>query len=241
MSSLSSSYESFSNPSSGNREHRPDSSPVESYFPPAPMGDVGYSDGNLHMPDPRDRDSPSPPAAIPLRDYLAANPNFLAESSCSSLSLDSYSSGRPMSYPWEVSVANPLPGPFASLGMPSTDIVEELDQDLVLSSGPARSNPKDGPGTHYIDPSFREELKKMVNFEVKFFFRRNYRVVIPSPTDTVDNPPPCCIAVCLEALEHGLRFPIPKVFMEKRRHLGPERSSIILNGCQTLCWFKSPM
>ena len=73
-----------------------------------------------------------------------------------------------MSYPWEVSVVNPLPGPFTSVGMPSTDVVVEYDQDPTLSEGPARSDPEDGPGTHYIDPSFRDELQKIVNFEVNF-------------------------------------------------------------------------
>ena len=94
-----------------------------------------------------------------------------------------------MSYPWEVSVANPLPDPFASVGMPPMDVVEEPDQDPAPSEGPAWSDPEDGPGTHYIDPSFRNELRKVINFEVKFSFRRNYRVIVPSPTDTVDNPP----------------------------------------------------
>jgi len=97
----------------------PNASPTEPYFPQTLGGGVGYLEGNPLLSDPRDRDSPSPPRAILLRDYLVANPNFLAESSCSSLSLDSYSLGRLMSYPWEVSVANPLLGPFASVGMPS--------------------------------------------------------------------------------------------------------------------------
>ena len=68
-------------------------------------------------------------------------------------------------------MANPLSGPFASVGMPSTDVVVEPNQDLTLSEGPARSDPDDGPGTHYIDPSFRDDLLKIVNFEVKFSFR----------------------------------------------------------------------
>jgi len=111
-------------------------------------------------------------------------------------------------------VANPLPGPFASVGMPPTDVVEELDQYPAPSEGPARSDPEDGPGTHYIDPSFRSELRKVINFELKFSFRRNYRVIVPNPTDTVDNPPPGCVAVYLEALELGLRFPLPKIVMD---------------------------
>jgi len=129
-------------------------SSTELYLSPTPGGNTCYLDENQLMPDPRDRDSPSPPIASPLRDYLQANPNFLAESSCSSLSLDSYSSGRLVSYAWEVSVAIPLPGPFVTVGVSPTNIVEEPNQDPVLSSSSARSDQEDGPGTHYIDPSF---------------------------------------------------------------------------------------
>ena len=214
MSWLSRSYKLFSSPSSSDREHRYNLH-SESYFPPTLGDDSNCSYGTHSAPDSRARDSPSPPVTIPLRNYLVTNPNFLVESSCSSLSLDSHSSERPVSYPWEVSVVEPLPWPFVSVGMLHTDVVEELDQDPVLSEGPARSNLEDGPGTHYIDPSFRDELRKIVNFEVKFSFRQNYRVIIPNPTDTVDNPPPGCVAVYLEALQLGLRFPPPKLAMEK--------------------------
>jgi len=95
-----------------------------------------------------------------------------------------------------------------------TDVVEEPDQDPAPSEGPARSDPEDRPGTHYIDPSFRNELQKVINFEVKYSFRRNDRVIVTSPTDTVDNPPPGCVAVYLEALELGLRFSLPKIVMD---------------------------
>ena len=124
---------------------------MELYLPPTPVGDAGYLDEHPFVSDPRDRDSLNLPVAIPLRDYLQANSNFLAESSCNSLSLHSYSSGRPVSYHWEVSIANPLLGPFTSISMPPMDIVEERDQDPVLSSNPARSDSEDGPDTHYIN------------------------------------------------------------------------------------------
>ena len=115
-----------------------------------------------------------------------------------------------MSYPWEVSVTNPLPGPFTSIGMLPTDVVEEPDQEPSPFEGPARSDPEDGPMTHYIDPAFHKELQKITNFEVKFSFRRNFRVIAPSPTDTVDKPLLGCMVVYLEALELGLRFPFQK-------------------------------
>jgi len=67
---------------------------------------------------------------------------------------------------------------------------------------------------HYIDPSFRNGLKKIIDFKDKFSFKRSYWVVIPSPINTVDNPLPGCIAVYLEELEHGVRLPLPKVVME---------------------------
>jgi len=157
MSWSSNSPDLFSSPSPGNgeREHHTHS---EWYLLPTPGGDFSQSYEAHPEPDIRSRDSPSPPAAIPLRDYLASNPNFLRENPSNSLLLDSYSSGRPLSYPWEVFVANPLPGPFASIGMPSTDVVVEPNQDPTLSEGPARSDPEDGPVTHYIDPFFRDEL-----------------------------------------------------------------------------------
>ena len=154
MSSFSSSYGSFSSPLSCNREYRCNDSSAEPYLSPTLGGDTSYLYENQFMLDLRDRHFPSPPATIPLRDYLHANPNILTKSSCSSLSFDSYSSGRPVSYPWEVSIVNPLPRPFASGGMSPIDIVEEPDQDPVLCSGSAPSDQEDGPGTHYIAPSF---------------------------------------------------------------------------------------
>jgi len=78
-----------------------------------------------------------------------------------------------------VFVANPLPGSFASIGMPPTDIVEELDQDLIFSSGLAWFDSKDGLDDHHINPSFHDKLKKRVNFEVRFSFKWNYWVAIP--------------------------------------------------------------
>jgi len=95
-----------------------------------------------------------------------------------------------------------------------TDIVEEPDQDPVLSNSPTRCDLEDGPDTHYIEPSFCNELKKIVDFEVKSSFKRNYRVGIPSPSDTIDNPLPICVVVYIEALEHGLQFSLPTVVME---------------------------
>ena len=60
-----SSYELFSSPSSGNREHRhnPHS---ESCFPPTPGGDLDCSHRTHPTSDLRAKDSPNPPAAIPL-------------------------------------------------------------------------------------------------------------------------------------------------------------------------------
>jgi len=93
----------------------------------------------------------------------------------------------PISYPWEESIDFPLPEPFVSIGMSLTDIVDDLNHDPFLSSGFARSDLEDGLDTHYIDPSFRDKLKKIVNFEVRFLFKQNCRVVIASPSNTVDN------------------------------------------------------
>jgi len=98
--------------------------------------------------------------------------------------------------------------------MPLTIVVEEPEQDPNPSSGPARSNLEDGPDSHYISPLFHKEFKKVIDFKLKYFFRRNYRVLIPSEIKTVDNPPPGCIGVYLEALQYGLWFFLPKIVMK---------------------------
>ena len=136
-----------------------------------------------------------------------------------------------------MSVANLVAGLFAIVSIPFTDIVEEPDQDLVLSSGLARSDPEDAPNTHYINPSFRGELKNIINFEVKFSFKRNYQAVIPSPTDNVDNPPPGCIAVYLEALEHGLQLPLLKVVIEILRTYDIAIAQLIPNAWASILSF----
>ena len=115
----------------------------------------------------------------------------------------------------------------------------EPDQDLILSEGPARSDPEDGPSTHYIDPSFRDELQKIVNFEVKFSFRRNYRVIIPNPTNTIDRPPRGCVTVYLEALELGLLFPLPKVAMEILRTYDISIAQLVPNAWASILSFAS--
>ena len=45
-----------------------------------------------------------------------------------------------MSYSWKMFVANPLHGPFASIGMPATDIEDEPKQDPTPFSGSTRSD-----------------------------------------------------------------------------------------------------
>ena len=142
-----------------------------------------------------------------------------------------------MSYPWEVSVANPLPGQFASVGMLQTDVVEEPDQDPTPSEGLARSGPEDGPRTHYVDPVFRNSLRKIRNFEVKFSFRRNFPVIVPSSTGMVDKPPPGCMAVYLETLELGLRFPLPKIAMEILRTYDISIAQLVPNAWASILSF----
>ena len=98
--------------------------------------------------------------------------------------------------------------------MSSIILVEEWEHNLAHSYSPARSDLEDGLDSHYINPFHCDELKKIINFEVKYSFQRNYRVIVPSPTDAIDNPPPRCIGVYLEALEYDLQFPLPKIVME---------------------------
>jgi len=54
-------------------------------------------------------------------------------------------------------------------------------------------------------------------------------VVIPSLMDTMDNPSSVCIVVYLEALEHGLQFPLPKVVMEILRSYDIAAAQLVSN------------
>ena len=83
-------------------------------------------------------------------------------------------------------------------------------------------------------------MRKVINFEVKFSFRRNYRVIVPSPTDTVDNPPPGCVAVYLEALELGLRFPLPKIIMDILRTYDISIAQLVPNAWASILSFVVP-
>ena len=79
-----------------------------------------------------------------------------------------------------------------------------LELDSTPSSGPSRYDSKDKPNTHYIDPSFHDNLKKISTFKLSFSFKHNYRVIVPSPTDIMMNSHPGCIMVYLESLKHDL-------------------------------------
>ena len=98
-----------------------------------------------------------------MQEFLRTNPNFLAGSSSSSLSVDSYSLGKPVLYSWKVSVANSLLGRFASIGMPPAFLVVELEQDLACSSNPSISNPKDGLALNISTLHSIKSLKKSSN------------------------------------------------------------------------------
>ena len=114
----------------------------------------------------------------------SSKPKPLKESSSSSLSLDPYSLGRPMLYPWEVSVFNLLSGSFASISRLPVDMIEEQEQDYAPSSGPPRTDLEDRPSIYCVNPSF-DELKKITGFEVKVCLKCNYRVIVPLPIDTI--------------------------------------------------------
>ena len=57
-------------------------------------------------------------------------------------------------------------------------------------------------------------LSKSIDFEVKYSFRRNYKVIVPSHTNTIDNAPLRYISVYLETLEYNLQFSLPRIVMK---------------------------
>ena len=71
---------------------------------------------------------------------------------------------------------------------------------------PTRSDPHDGPGSHFPDRKVILTLKRSA-LEKQYFLPAGYTFVIPEANATVNEPPAKCIAICHAALNYGLRFP----------------------------------
>ena len=92
-----------------------------------------------------------------------------------------------MSYLWDVSIANLLPKPFAIIGVPTTNILHKLELRPTPSNNLARFDLEDGPGTHYNKLTTGDKVKKVIDFEVKFTFKCNHKVVVPFRTYTMSD------------------------------------------------------
>ncbi|KAJ8441091.1 hypothetical protein Cgig2_000352 [Carnegiea gigantea] len=78
---------------------------------------------------------------------------------------------------------------------------------------PARSDPQDGPGSHFPNPKVVPTLKRTA-LEKQYLVPAGYTFVIPEVDATVNESPAKCIAFYRAALNHGLRFPLQPVIEE---------------------------
>jgi len=92
------------------------------------------------------------------------------------------------------------------------------------------------PGSTILTP-LPKWTQKEVDFKVRFLYKRNYQVIVPSPFNNVDNPPLSCVTVYLEALKHTLRFQLPKVIMEILRTYNITITQLISNTWASILLF----
>ena len=91
-----------------------------------------------------------------------------------------------------------------------TEIVAEGSEFL---GAPTRSDPQDGPDSHFPDPKIVTKLKRLA-LEKQHLLPGGYAFVIPEVDATMDEPPAKCIAVYRVALNYGLRFPFHPMIVE---------------------------
>jgi len=84
---------------------------------------------------------------------------------------------------------------------------------LVFPGAPSRSDPLDGPSTHFPNPKVTLSLKRMA-LEKTYFLSAGYSFVILKADAIVNEPPPKCVAIYRVAFNYGMRFPLHPIIVE---------------------------
>ncbi|KAJ8438792.1 hypothetical protein Cgig2_023826 [Carnegiea gigantea] len=165
-----------------------------------------------------------------LLEYSSSSSNYLLESLSSagtpSRSSCEYSSTYSIlsyevevSYLWEITIAHHMTD-FQIQRMVKTKFttcIRSPDELLakvpeIVAEGPefpgapTRSDPQDGPSSHFPDPKVVFTLKKTA-LEKRYLLPTGYTFIIPEVDVTVNEPPTKCIAVYHATLDYSLRFP----------------------------------
>ncbi|KAJ8434745.1 hypothetical protein Cgig2_001948 [Carnegiea gigantea] len=95
-----------------------------------------------------------------------------------------------------------------------TPVVTEIVAEGSEFPGvPTRSDPQDGPGSHFPNPKVIAKLKRSAH-EKQYLLPAEYSFVILEADAAVNEPPAKCIAVYRAALNYGLYFPLHPVIRE---------------------------
>ena len=92
-------------------------------------------------------------------------------------------------------------------------ITEIMAKGLEFPGAPTRSDPQDGPESHFPNPRVVSKLKRST-LDKQYLLPAEYSFVMPEPDDTVNELPAKCIAVYRATLDYGLRFPLHLVIRE---------------------------
>jgi len=116
---------------------------------------------------------------------------------------------------------------------PVTEIVAEGSE---FPGAPIRSDPKDGPGSHFADPKAITKLKRSA-LEKQYLLPAEYSFVILESDATVNESPVNCIAVYRVALNCGLRFPLHRVIREVLNKCELAPAQIVPTSWHNICSF----
>ncbi|KAJ8420465.1 hypothetical protein Cgig2_031988 [Carnegiea gigantea] len=168
------------------------------------------------------------PWEITIANYVPAFQSNAGAETASSSSSTPTQSGSPGSATSHSSRSSSSEGASTSASpplsrRPSSSVLERKDRTPqvteVVAEGfefpgvPTRSDPQDGPGSHFSYPKAVAKLKRSA-LEKQELLPAEYSFVIPEPDATVNELPAKCIAIYRAALDYGIRFPLHPVTKE---------------------------
>jgi len=115
-------------------------------------------------------------------------------------------------------------------------VTEIVTEGSEYPEAPARSDPQNGPGSHFSDPKAVTKLKRSA-LEMQYLLPIEYSFGIPEPDATVNESPAKCIGVYRVALNYGLRFPLHPVIREILNKYELEPEQIVPMSWHNICSF----
>ena len=111
-----------------------------------------------------------------------------------------------------------------------------MAEGLEFPRALARSDPQDGPGSHFPNPKDVPTLKRTI-LEKQYLLPATYTFIIPKADATVNEPSAKCFAVYHTALNYGLRFPLHPIIEDilNKYELAP--TQVVPTSWHNICSF----